>query len=149
MVGAAQEKGRLQDIAAILLGLALLAERAAARSFPVRFLVLAILSRAEAIAWCFVAREIAAGWPDTPCLDEPPAAGHGPTDALLVALRLRMLAAALGALGVAGVRCDGAVDLPGGVPDLPLLLVVRLPWPPRASWLRHRNGQSLAFAAPP
>ncbi|KAB2946199.1 MAG: hypothetical protein F9K19_26030, partial [Rhizobiaceae bacterium] len=84
MAGALQDKGTFQGIARTLLALALLAERAAGRSLPVRFLVLVLLGRAEAIARRFVAQEAAAGmaealdagypgarFPDLACLDEP------------------------------------------------------------------------------
>ena len=104
-----QDRGTLRGIATTLLALALLAERAAGRSFPVRFLVLAILFRAEAIARRFVARSAAtliaeavdAGCPDLPfpdlaCLDEPDGLHYGAAHAALLALRLRVLAAVLG-----------------------------------------------------
>ena len=109
MERAVQDWGTLQGHARTLLALALLAERSAARSFPVRFLVLAILFRAEAIARRFVARTSAtliaealdAGCPDVPfpdlaCLDEPDGLHYGAADAVLLALRLRILAAVLG-----------------------------------------------------
>ena len=109
MAGELHDRGTLQGIARTLLALALLAERTAARSFPVRFLVLAILFRAEAIARRFVARTAAtliaeaidAGCPDFPfpdlaCLDEPDGLHYGAADAVLLALRLRILAAVLG-----------------------------------------------------
>jgi hypothetical protein len=109
MEGALQDRGTLQGIARTLLALALLAERSAARSLPVRFLVLVILGRAEAIARRFVARTAAtviaeaidAGCPDFPfpdlsCLDEPTGMHYGAADAVLLALRLRILAAVLG-----------------------------------------------------
>ena len=74
MERALQDSGTLQGIARTLVALALLAERSAGRSFPVRFLVLAILFRAEAIARRFAARTAAAliaeaidaGCPDVP-----------------------------------------------------------------------------------
>jgi len=119
----------LQGIAATLLALALLAERSAGRSFPVRFIVLAILWRAEAVARAFVARTIEADWPcpDLPCLDEVLPMRSGAADAEILALRLRMLAALVGALsGVAG-RSAGEEIGSHGAPRLPVLLVVRLP----------------------
>ena len=158
MEGALQDRGTLQGIARTLLALALLAERTAARSFPVRFLVLAILFRAEAIARRFVARTAAtliaeaidAGCPDFPfpdldCLDEPDGLHYGAADAVLLALRLRILAAVLGMFSDAedslddrsvvfsGEQSTGwAADWPtvaatgaSGLP--PLLLIVRLP----------------------
>ena len=160
MEGAVQEKGTLQGIARTLLALALLAERSAARSLPVRFLVLAILFRAEAIARRFVARTSAtliaeaidAGCPDFPfpdlaCLDEPAGLHYGAADAVLLALRLRILAAVLGMFSDAedilgdqsavfsddrftgwptdwpAVTATGA----GNAPTPPLLLIMRLP----------------------
>ncbi len=119
MERAVQDRGTLQGIARTLLALALLAERSAARSFPVRFLVLAILYRAEAIARRFVARTAAtliaesidAGcpcpdFPDLACLDEPAGLHYGAADAMLLALRLRILAAVLGMLSGAEDTCD-------------------------------------------
>jgi hypothetical protein len=109
MAGELQDRVTLQGIARTLLALALLAERSAARSFPVRFLVLAILFRAEAIARRFVARTAATliaeaidagcpeiAFPDLACLDEPGGLHYGAADAQLLALRLRILAAVLG-----------------------------------------------------
>jgi hypothetical protein len=166
MAGELQDRGALQGIARTLLALALLAERTAARSFPVRFLVLAILFRAEAIARRFVARTAAtliaeaidAGCPDFPfpdlaCLDEPDGLHYGAADAVLLALRLRILAAALGMFSdaeeilddrSAGFSDDGSAGWPAdgsaysfasanlaprtGVSfDFPLLLIMRLP----------------------
>ena len=108
---AVQDRGTLQGIARTLLALALLAERAASRSLPVRFLVLAILFRAEAVARRFVAQTAAAliaealdagcpypDFPDLSCLDEPGGLHYGAADATLLALRLRIIAAVLGML---------------------------------------------------
>ena len=130
--GRLQGRGTLRGIALTLLALALLAERTAGRSFPVRFLVLAILSRAEAIARAFVAREIEAdcpdlAWPDWPRLDEPLPMRGGAADAEILALRLRMLAAVLGDLADADPGSDGWTPHPDVAPRLPALLVVRLP----------------------
>ena len=148
-----QDRGTLKGIAATLLALSLLAERAAGRSLPVRFVVLAILGRAEAIARGFVARSTAtliaeaieAGCPDLPfpdlaCLDEPHGPHYGAADAVLLALRLRILAAVLGMLAQTdsasedvswGWAADG-IAVPtldaAGAPHLPVLLVVRLPF---------------------
>ena len=155
MERALQDSGTLQGIARTLVALALLAERSAGRSFPVRFLVLAILFRAEAIARRFAARTAAAliaeaidaGCPDVPfpdlaCLDEPAGLHYGAADAQLLALRLRILAAVLGMLvdaeGVLDDRsaaftddCSGALPALGldhaAVPSPLLLLVVGLP----------------------
>ena len=158
MEGALQDRGTFRGIARTLLALALLAERAAGRSFPVRFLVLVLLGRAEAIARAYVARTsatliaeaIEAGCPDVPdlaCLDEPTGLHYGAADAVLLALRLRILAAVLDLLSVAEDVCDNrlavfsddrstgwlanwpAVAAPGAgeAPLAPLLLIVCLP----------------------
>jgi len=156
MEGVMQDRGTFRGIARTLLALAMLAERTAARSFPVRFLVLAILYRAEAIARRFVAREAAtlvaealeAGYPDVPlpdlaCLDEPGGLHYGAADAGLLSLRLRILAAVLGLFSDAEDFCDdrsaglyrgSSADWPavtafgvGVAPFPPLLLIVRCP----------------------
>jgi hypothetical protein len=75
----------------MLVALAALAERVAARSLPVRFLVLCILRRAETVAEEF-AYEAAGMQPPNGGLA---AVGNGPADALLLAARLKALAAAL------------------------------------------------------
>jgi hypothetical protein len=151
MEGAPQDRGTCGGIARTLLALAFLAERTAGRSFPVRFLVLSILFRAEAIARIFVTRSMEADCPGLPCPDllcfaEQPARHHGAADAGLLALRLRMLAAVLAVLSVVD-DCAGrpavfpddrstrwpanrpavAARGAGGAPFPPLLLVVRLP----------------------
>ncbi len=144
-----QDKGRFGGMAATLLALALLAERAAGRSLPVRFILLAVLGRAEAIARAFVARAIAADVPDLICGAEPPGLRGGTADAEILALRLRMLAVVLDALadplagadaGLTGEEPGGAAHLSALLPLLlcepfPLILVFRLPaacgrWPP-------------------
>ena len=165
MEGALQDRGTFRGIARTLLALAPLAERSAARSFPVRFLVLAILYSAEAIARRFVARSAAtliaeaidAGCPDMPfpdlaCLDEPGGLHYGAADAMLLALRLRVLAAVLDMFADAEDILDDrsvvfsddfsgswptgwpaiAAAGAGGAP-LPLLLIVRRPAARRAS----------------
>ena len=127
MEGAFRDRRTLRAIAATLVALALLAERAAARSFPVRFLVLAVLWRADAIARAFVARAtgtfvagatgtFVAGvtWTDWPCFDEPLGLRASPADAALLALRLRMLAALLEVLAGAAGRPAGERPGPGG-----------------------------------
>ncbi len=132
MEGAFTDRRTLRAIAATLVALALLAERAAARSLPVRFLVLAILWRAERIARAFVAgatETFVAGVTETdwPCFDEPPGLGGSPADAALLALRLRLLAALLGVLAGAAGRPAGERPGPGGAPGLPALPPVILP----------------------
>jgi len=129
MEGDVRQQGRLPRIAATLLNLAALAERAALRSLPVRFLVLAILWYAEAIARRFVASEmdyfrdigsdldpyiagdLDAPAPRWPRLDELLPPSGFTLDANLLALRLRMLASILIALCDVGLvwdtDCDG------------------------------------------
>ena len=143
MEGVVQDRRMLRRIAATFVALALLAERAAGRSFPVRFLVLAILWRAEAIARAFVAREIDTDvpYPDWPFCDERLPMRGGAADAELLALRLRMLAAVLDVLsGAAGRSDDRSVDGPAGrAPRFgnalghtdPILLFVFPAWPQR------------------
>lgn len=132
MVGMYQDRGTLAGIARSLLALALIAERAAARSFTVRFLLLAVLWRAEAIARAYVLREVGAtGWN----LDAPLALHGGAAEAELLALRLRMLAAVLGALADANPdsgECTvgspaGRAYRPGDAPHWPVFLLFRLP----------------------
>ena len=153
MAGAVQDRGTFRGIALTLLALAMLAERSAARSLPIRFLVLAFLYRAEAIARRFVARSAASliaeaieagcNVPDLACLDEPAGLHFGAADAALLALRLRILAAVLDLFSDAddigddrsAAFFDGrfngwpafAAAGAGGAPFPPLLLVVRLP----------------------
>ncbi len=129
MEGVLRDRGRLRGIARMLLSLALIAERAAGRSYPVRFLVLAILCRAETIARAFVADATGADG-----LVEPPAMHYGAADAEILGLRLRMLAAVLGALAGADGdnddRCHGAASWPPralAAPDLPAILIFLLP----------------------
>ncbi len=131
MEGAFRDRRLLSRIAATLLALALIADRTAGRSFPVRFLVHAIFSRAEAMARAFVAREIGADGPDVPCLAEPLALRGGAADVELLALRLRMLAAVIGVLadmdGCSGDRPASWAPCrdrgaPGQADRVPLLL---------------------------
>ena len=149
MEGVLHDRGTFRGIARTLLALALLADRTARRSFPVRFLVLAILYRAEAIARRFIAREAAtliaealdAGCtvPDLACLDEPGGLHYGAADAALLSLRLRVLAAVLDMFADADdILDDGSAvfsdDWSCGWPDvaaagdggapLPLLLLI-------------------------
>ncbi|MCV0395245.1 MAG: hypothetical protein K5872_07430 [Rhizobiaceae bacterium] len=84
--------GRLRRIIAVLVALAVLAERAADRSFPVRCFVLWILRRAEAVVAEFVAE--ATGMPQ-PAFAGIGTTGNDPEDALLLAARLHALAEAL------------------------------------------------------
>ena len=84
----------LRRIAAMLLALATLAERAADRSRPVRWLVLWVLGRAEAVASAFVA-EADPLFPIAYPAFQP---GDGHDEAIRLAETFRMLAAALLAL---------------------------------------------------
>jgi hypothetical protein len=106
----------LLKIAALLVSLSLVAERAAGRSFPVRFLVLALLRRAEAVATAFVAATAEAAGAtadDFPWLDDGPESGAGPLDAAWMALRFRLLAAVLDLCRAAGRSGDTDCDAPG------------------------------------
>jgi hypothetical protein len=106
----------LPKIAALLLSLSLVAERAAGRSLPVRFLLLVILRRAEAVATAFVAREAEAAGAaadDFPWLDEAAESGSSPLDAAFLALRFRLLAAVLELCRAAGRSGDSAGNSAG------------------------------------
>ncbi len=95
MHAAALDDRGLRRIIAMLVSFAAIAERAAYRSLPVRWLVLLILRTAETVALEFVVDTTQA---DLPCFDGDPQTGCSPEDAALLAQRFRMLAAALGAL---------------------------------------------------
>ena len=99
----ASERTLIRTIA-LLVSLAVLAERTAGRSFPVRWLVLSILRYAETVAQAFVVENAPWAWP---YLENEPEAGSSPMDAVLLGQRLRMLAAVLGALLPAEDRRDG------------------------------------------
>lgn len=123
--GRVRNERMLLKIAALLVALSLLAERAAGRSFPVRFLVLAILRRGEAVARAFVAREIGMNWP---FLESPPETMGHPVDAAALALRLRLLAVILAdlvdtACGSAGRQPFASLAPESVVPCTVLLLV--------------------------
>jgi hypothetical protein len=101
MHGAIRDDRTLRRIMAALVALAVLAERAASRSFPVRWLVLSILGSAEAVAREFVAE---ATRTPQPAIEGIPEIRNAPADAVLLASRFRALAAALGALFSAARR---------------------------------------------
>jgi len=103
MDGGAWDDRGLRRIIALLVALAVLAERSIDRSFPVRWLVLVLLRRAEAVAIAYAAD---ATWTELSGFDDDREAGFGPMDAAVLALRLRTLAALLSAFLV----------LPGHVP---------------------------------
>ena len=85
----------LSRIAALLVALATLAERAGCMAFPVRWIVLAILRRAETVAHGFVVEASQTTWP---YFDDELEADCRPVDAVWLAWRFRLLAAVLGAL---------------------------------------------------
>lgn len=101
MNAARRDDRTLIRIAAMLVALAVLAERAGSRSLPVRWLVLCILRRAEAVAHAFVVEAIQTNWP---CLEEALEVENRPIDAVWLAWRFRVLAAALSALLRLGCR---------------------------------------------
>jgi len=106
----------LLKIAALLVSLSLVAERAAGRSLPVRFIVLVLLRRAESVATSFVAAtaEAAGATADEfPWLDDSPESGAGPLDAAWFALRFRLLAALLDLCHAAGRSGDDTGDAAG------------------------------------
>jgi len=103
MDGRAMNDRTLGRIAATLVALAVLAERASGRSFPIRWLVLCLLCRAEAVAHDFVAATTGLALRDP---EEGWETGNSPAAAACLALRLRMLAALL-----------AAVSPPDGGPD--------------------------------
>lgn len=91
---ARREDRTLERIVAILVALAVLAERASGMSLPVRLVVLSLLRAAETVARGFVAEFTQTPWP---CADDLPETRNGRADVMLAA-RFRALAAALGAL---------------------------------------------------
>lgn len=113
----------------MLVALALLAERAAGRCLPVRWLVLCLLRRAEIAVFAFVAEET--GW-EWPFPGEPGEAGNGPADALFLGARLRALAALLDAMlawaaGFTGhaLALEGGPGRPASLPGRFVLVFAR------------------------
>lgn len=104
------DRRTLRRIMTLLGALAVLAERAGARSWPVRCLVLCILRRAEAVATGFVAD--ATGLPPS-ALEPMPRVRNDAVEALRLAVYFRALAAALAALLRPSGRTGGALRLPG------------------------------------
>ena len=94
----------LEHIVALLVALALQAERAAGCSFPVRWLVLTILRRGELAACGYLAEVTRCEWP---CFGNRAELRCDPMDAIHLAARLRMLAAVLAFL------LSAARDYPG------------------------------------
>ena len=86
----------LRRIIARLVSFAALAERAAGRCFPVRWLVLAILRHAEGATLGYLADTTGLDW--AACFEDDPAPESSRDDAAMLAWRFRTLAALLGAL---------------------------------------------------
>lgn len=109
--------GRRQDqalvrIASMLLALAVLAESAAGRAFPVRWFVLTLLAQGEAVARSFVVEQIGDAWL---CLDQAGDLAHerprwDALAAMHLAVRFRVLATVLSAC----LHADGGAGHPGG-----------------------------------
>lgn len=99
----------VRRIMALLVSLAVLAERAAVRSWPVRFLVLSVLRRAEVVATRFVFEATGAPPAGVPAL----IIANDPEDAIRLAARFHALAAALGALLALISRCHNRAARPG------------------------------------
>ena len=109
MHAARRDERAIRRIMALLVALAVLAERVAARAWPVRFPVLWVLKRAEAVAGEFVFEATGAPPAGMPILTLP----DDPADAVRLAARFRALAAALGALLAVICRFDGHAARPG------------------------------------
>jgi hypothetical protein len=92
----AMDDRTLRRTIALLVSLAVLAERAAARSFPVRWFVLALLRHAETVALGFAAEATRVDW--VRFEEDDREAGYGPIAAAVLAGRFRALAALLGTL---------------------------------------------------
>ncbi len=84
----------LRRIVATLVALAVLAERAAVRSFLVRWCVLAVLRQAEGVLCRYVAEVTGL----EPFVEDDARPGSAAADAAMLGWRLRWLAAFLGAL---------------------------------------------------
>lgn len=104
--------GRIDRLAALVLSFAGLAECAATRSAPVRFVVLFILRLAEAFIAGFVADTDpdAADWHAQHTMDF---SGNSPADALALALSFRLLAIIVQAVAVEAARLPDAADVSG------------------------------------
>lgn len=108
MDGAGLDERMLRRIIAFLVSFAGLAERVATRSFPVRWLVLAILRYAEGVALGYLADTTGLDW--AACFADDPEPENSLDDAALLAWRFRALAAMLGAL----LPPEGQFDCPDG-----------------------------------
>ena len=93
----------LRRIIALLVSFATLADRAATRTFTVRWLVLALLRHVHSVVLDHVVDSAPWAWP---YLDDELEPGNGPADAVLLGQRLRMLAAILAGLLPAEDRPD-------------------------------------------
>ena len=129
MQGLVLEERVLRRIIALLVSLAQLAECAAHRSLPVRWLILVLLRRAEAVSLTLLE-----GTVDLSGFDDPEA-GYRPVDATILAYSLRTIATLLWAVYAvspeAHVRdasdlCASSAPLPGRV-TYPTLLLILLP----------------------
>jgi len=126
----------LSRIAALLAALAILAERAGSSSFPVRFVVLAILRRAETVAHGFVVEASQTTWPYT---EEDLETDCRPVDAAWLAWRFRLLAAMLAAL----MRLAGRADSwHAGVDRATCRLASSRALMPCTAWTRMPNDTS-------
>ena len=92
MYRAGHDDRTLSRIAAMLVALAVLAERSGSMPFPVRWIVFVILRRAETVALGFVVEATQTTWP---YLEEYLETGNRPVDAAFLGWRLRLLAEAL------------------------------------------------------
>jgi len=128
---AGRDDRSLIRIAAMLVALAALAERAGSRSFPVRWLVLCILRPAEAAAHGFVVAAMPVDWPG---LEDVLATDNRPVDAAFLAWRFRLLAALLDAL--LRLRADGRhagmACAPQSLAPARVLMIFFGGWPLRA-----------------
>jgi hypothetical protein len=140
MRGRAQKgRDRLEGIAALLLSLAGLAEHAATRSAPVRFIVLWLLRRAEEVAAEFVgARPSVCVWAgQDPCA--PDETGHGPAEALALALSLRLLALAVQAMADEAARLPDTAGISGCIDQITRIVQALKPAAPGAGEFRDTS----------
>jgi hypothetical protein len=139
MRGRAQKgRDRLEGIAALLLSLAGLAEHAATRSAPVRFIVLWLLRRAEEVAAEFVgARPSVCVWAgQDPCA---PDETHGPAEALALALSLRLLALAVQAMADEAARRPDTTGISGCIDQITRIVQALKPAAPGAGEFRDTS----------
>jgi hypothetical protein len=111
MHGEARNDRTLRRIVALLVSLAGLAEQAAGRCAPVRFLILLVLRPAEAAARDYVADAMLV---DGLWFDDGMDDASGPLAAALLGQRFRLLAAELVALLPAGVPSGARDERTGG-----------------------------------